>query len=278
MGRLTRLGFFDPDGFYFNPDGVDEFGGYYDEEGNYQEEYEGGDDDYLDPYGKHAGHHGDDDLEALQLVIEASQGPFVAALSNLPFYAREPDVEAELKAWHVLSSKVTFKYDKQNRLQQAYVHLPNKDAAKAILKLHHQQFLGRTLRINFPDLENGEEGFDDVPLLPPPSSATPAPAPAPAPPAQPAVEKEQARPPPPPAPRPSQDTKPVPPPPAEEQKKKVSKEPAAPKPVAQSSKKIGEMTPDELAKHMAQAGRAPVVATNVPATTGKPGVRKKGKK
>ena len=35
LDNIFWLGFYDPDGYFFDKDGLDEFGGYYDEEGIY---------------------------------------------------------------------------------------------------------------------------------------------------------------------------------------------------------------------------------------------------
>ena len=91
------------------------------------------------------------------ILIDSATGPnFTGVLRNLPYRTSEADVEHELKTCKITYQKLELKRDNEGRVQQAKVHVNNKDAAKALLKLHGTTFLDRSLKVSFPDIETEE--------------------------------------------------------------------------------------------------------------------------
>ena len=178
----TFIGFFDPEGFYFNPKGYDEAGGYYDDHGIYR------DGDYIS--------HEQTNPEEEQLYIDytiqeyvdpiqaaiasATEGvEFLAVLSNLPHEATKEQVEDELKKQGIVFQKLDLKFDQWNKFKQANVRMQSKEAAKTLLDLHGKQFMGQTLKVEFPHftLKSGFDAHSPVSLPPvslPPVSLPPA--------------------------------------------------------------------------------------------------------
>ncbi len=152
--------FFDPDGYYFNPQGYDELGGYYDENGEYCEaDFEGLGDE------PHEGGH-DEDLLIQEAINASAPGTiFTAVLTNLPYRAGYHQVESELKNKGAAYIKLDLERDQANKLQSITVVMNSKPAALAVLHLNGQDFLGRRLNVEFPDIADIETGLGgDVPI------------------------------------------------------------------------------------------------------------------
>ena len=153
-----KLGFFDTHGFYFNQEGLDEFNGYYDEEGNYREaDYEENVELNEQDYDQY------DNIyftaPTLEMIEAAGPGTtFAAELFSLPFAAKDAEVEKELKALNIVYEKIEFKRDETNKLTKVKITLKQKEMAKALLKQHGNNFLGRKLRVDFPNLVIKEHG------------------------------------------------------------------------------------------------------------------------
>jgi hypothetical protein len=153
--------FFDAGGYYFNKQGYDEFGGYYDDNGQYHEED-------MDKYGCTGGDPGYIDQEMDQLVqnqfIE-SAGPntiFEASMKNLPYSARQEEIEVELKKKGIKVNKISLQHDAANRLVQVDLLIEGKESGQAFFALTNQNFLGRKPTIDF----SLQEDFPSVSLYP----------------------------------------------------------------------------------------------------------------
>ncbi len=163
------LGFFDPDCYYFNPEGRDECGGYYDDEGQYHD----ADDEYLeeevelpaaaeDSPNYHEYEVQEHTQPLLAVLKNSAEGvKFAAVLGNLPYKAGKQEIEAQLKAHNIEFQKLEMKLNASHNLVAVNLHLKDKDTARRLLALHGTVFLGRKLRVDFPDFEF-ETGTQDV--------------------------------------------------------------------------------------------------------------------
>eukprot|EP00830_Metopus_es_P021566 TRINITY_DN908_c0_g1_i1.p1 TRINITY_DN908_c0_g1~~TRINITY_DN908_c0_g1_i1.p1 ORF type:complete len:257 (+),score=79.63 TRINITY_DN908_c0_g1_i1:64-834(+) len=160
----TDGSFFDPDGYYFNPEGFDEFGGYYDEEGVYQDDAGEYEDEY-DDENDHQYHEYERQTK-LQHVISvidsfASGTTFTAVLGNLQYRQGELNIKGELEKNGIHFKSVAVKKDNEGRTRSANVILTTKEDAKKMVNLHGVEFLGRSLKVEFPEL-SVEEGLTDI--------------------------------------------------------------------------------------------------------------------
>ena len=153
-----NLGFFDPDGYFFDKSGYDEFGGFY-EDGVYVEADFEAEDEY-DPTQEHIYEQYEKQIaiEPTLLLIDAAEAgtSFVAVLKNLPYRARENEVIQELKGNNIQYQKMECVRDSENKLVKVKLTTNVKEIAKAIMKLNDSYFLGRKLRIEFLDLADDE--------------------------------------------------------------------------------------------------------------------------
>ena len=84
--------------------------------------------------------------------MAGSTAEFTGVLSNLPYKASQAQIEEELKKGKVEVEKIELKFDNRKLLIGANVHVKSKEAAKALLSLNGSAFLGRRLKVKFPDL------------------------------------------------------------------------------------------------------------------------------
>lgn len=148
---MFLLGFFDPEGYYFNPEGFDEFGGYYDDDLHYVDAYM---EDNEEELGQETyGNEGEEAELTLELLEHAPAGTqFVALLRNLPYFSKDEEIERELKqTYHIVYDKVEVKRA-EGKVKTARVVLKDKTAAKQLYDLFGKPFLGRNLKVAFPDL------------------------------------------------------------------------------------------------------------------------------
>ena len=141
---IVSLGFFDPEGYYFNTEGVDEFGGYYDEEGVYREEFE--DDEYADYGGDGGDFFAEGEFAPVPDVLEPGT-TFVVRLGGLPYRATEDEVKKALTAKNVVFDKVTLKIE-QGRVREVVVEISKEDSANRLFALRRTEFLGRKLFVH----------------------------------------------------------------------------------------------------------------------------------
>ena len=161
----TTIGFFDPDGYFFNTEGYDDVGGYYDRRGNYcdadfdcgKPEEDAGEEDRL-----YAEYQREQHIEPIRCWVQAaSEGfTFFAVLGNLPSAATHDQVKNELLKHHVTFQKIELKQDSERKLRSVDLHINSKAAAGALLDLNGEPFLGRKLRVDFPDC-----GLEEDPLV-----------------------------------------------------------------------------------------------------------------
>lgn len=148
-----QLGFFDPEGYYFNPEGYDDLGGYYDSYGVYRDVdfgFAGEEKFEEDPYQDIAIKQHTDSVLPL-LKNSPDSGEFTGVLSSLPYSSKKEEVEEELKKNKIEFSKVEPKLDPEGRLIKANVTMKSKQMAETLLMLHGKTFLGRKLKVEFPD-------------------------------------------------------------------------------------------------------------------------------
>ena len=147
------IGFFDPDGFYFNTHGYDEMGGYYGQDGVYREtDFEGDDhDEYAEIYGGFVD-EADPVLASINGAVAGTK--FVAVLTNLPYRVTPAEIEAELKKLKIVYQKVEVKRDAANKVKDAEVTITQKESAVLMCKMNSKDFLGRRLFVEFPDMDD----------------------------------------------------------------------------------------------------------------------------
>ncbi len=133
------VGYFDPDGIYFSPEGFDEFGGYYDSDGVYRAAEEGEDDSALQ-------------INYITSCINASQRTeFRGIVMDLSGTIKADTLERELAERKVKVSRVNLRGDSDGT-QTAEIWAVGKDSARALIALHGTSFLGEDVRVDFPDV------------------------------------------------------------------------------------------------------------------------------
>jgi hypothetical protein len=148
---LFLVGFFDPEGYYFNAEGFDEFGGYYDDDLHYVDAYM---EDNEEELGQETyGNEGEEAELTLELLENAPAGTqFVAVLRNLPYFSKNEEIERELKqAYHITYDKLDVNRA-EGKVKAVRVTLKDKTVAKQLYELYGKPFLGRNLKVAFPDL------------------------------------------------------------------------------------------------------------------------------
>ena len=155
------VGFFDHEGYYFDQKGFDEAGGYYDDYGEYrdadyvcEEEYAEDEDHTYNQYV--LSQHIEPLLEAISGVREGCE--LNAILSNLPYKATKEEIEKGLKDHNIPFVNMEMKYDKSKNLKSVNLRVKDKESAKGLAVLHGAQFLGRNLKVDFPDFSLEEVG------------------------------------------------------------------------------------------------------------------------
>ena len=150
--------FFDPEGFYFNAEGFDEAGGYYDDYGTYRDaDYDHGDELPEEEETHYTQYLQTEHTANLIAAIEGSSSDeFDITLANLPYTAKQEDIEKELAAKGIKYQKISCSINSKHQLLKADLHIKGKPEASAIVNLHGKEFLTRSLKVEFPDFLFGE--------------------------------------------------------------------------------------------------------------------------
>ena len=145
------IGYFDPDGIFFNVDGYDECGGYYDDDGVYREaDYDKeGDEEIKEELKNH--------MEYLKNCVEGSKAEsFKGLIMNIVGKTTLDDVKAELDKVSKDFGTVTI-HPEEDESQTATIEVKSKEAAKALIELHGKKIFGDRVDVDFEEFMTEKE-------------------------------------------------------------------------------------------------------------------------
>ena len=144
------VGYFDPEGVFFDEHGYDEFGGYYDDDGVYREA------DYEKEYDEELEEEAKQHKDYLNNCIETSnENNFKGMIMNIVDKVTEKEVKDELEKLSKDFGTVNI-HKEEDDTQTALVEVKSKEAAKAMISLHTKKMFGDKIDIDFEEFMNAE--------------------------------------------------------------------------------------------------------------------------